>query len=248
MVGWSDDAADEAGDDAGNEAGNDAFIHTVRLEDDARSLELRVVCTLAPAYEIRTVDVQVLSGNVADDVLAGVTALPGTRMIGGFTRRLAALVGEGNGAALLIDAAIEAARLARQVAKIPAAVTATIPAGDARACLALDTTTWPDLRGSCFTYSTAAEALLATRAHRDRPRRSTAPPRCRARVRTPEARAPGPHGERLHLFSRCTTTCTDSTSTTRSTSRPTRSSPPTRRCHACRTAASATSRRRGYAP
>jgi len=151
MHGWSDDA--EGG-----------FRHTVRLEDDVRSIELDVIAGLAPDYEIRGAEARVLFGDVAEDARAGVGRLAGTRMIGGFTRRLGELVGQGSGAALLMDAALEVARLARQVAKLPTATTATIAADDARACIGLDTATWPDLVGSCFTYSAAGAAVLASRA------------------------------------------------------------------------------------
>jgi hypothetical protein len=151
MHGWSDDTA------------ADAFAHTVRLEDDDRAVELRAVCTIAPGYEIRAATACVLAGACDPAGLDGVSRLGGTRMVGGFTRRLAELVGEGDGAALLRDAAIEVARLARQVTRLPVERTAAIPAGDARACWELDTTSWPDLPGSCFTYSEAAGALLATR-------------------------------------------------------------------------------------
>lgn len=151
MHGWSDNTAD------------DAFTHTVRLEDDARAIELRAVCGMAPGYEIRAAAARVHAGHVAADACAGVERLAGTRMVGGFGRRLAELVGTGEGAPLLIDAAIEVARLARQVAKIPAEVTALIAADDAAACRRLDLASWADLPGSCFTYSDAGGALLATR-------------------------------------------------------------------------------------
>lgn len=151
MYGWSDNTSEEA------------FTHTVRLEDDEHAVELRAVCTIAPGYEIRSASARACAGKVAAGGLEGVGQLGGTRMVGGFTRRVAELVGEGAGASLLIDAAIEVARLARQVAKVPAARTAGIAEGDARACWQLDTTSWADLPGSCFTYSAAGGALLATR-------------------------------------------------------------------------------------
>ncbi len=151
MLGWSDNTS------------ADGFTHTVRLEDDARAVELVADCSLAPAYAIRAAHARVLAGDVAPDALAGAGALGGTRMVGGYTRRLHELMGAGTGAALLIDAALEVARLARQVAKIPAAVTAPIRADDGAACRRLDLTSFADLPGSCFTYSTAAEAVLARR-------------------------------------------------------------------------------------
>jgi hypothetical protein len=151
MHGWSD--ADEA----------DGFTHTVRLEDDDRAVELRAECSLAPAYEIRVATARALAGDLDREAVAGVATLAGARMVGGFTKRVVAAVGAGPGAALLIDAAIEVARLARQVAKIPSEITAGIAANDARACWRLDTTSWADLPGSCFTYSAAGAALLDER-------------------------------------------------------------------------------------
>ncbi len=152
MHGWSDNL------DA------DAFAHTVRLEDDDRAVLVRAECSVAPRYEIRSASVQSVSGEVDPEALAGFARLAGTGMTAGFTRRLAELVGQGAGAALLVDAAIEVARLARQVAVVSPALTAAIAPQDARACRRLDLTTWSDLPGSCFTYSEAAEPLLDTRA------------------------------------------------------------------------------------
>lgn len=152
MLGWSDNTA------------ADGFTHTVRLEDDACAVELVAECSLAPAYAIHAARARVLAGDVAPDALAGAAALGGTRMVGGYTRRLHELIGSGPGAALLIDAALEVARLARQVAKIPTEVTARIAADDGAACRRLDLASFADLPGSCFTYSAAAEAVLASRA------------------------------------------------------------------------------------
>lgn len=191
MHGWSDNTFAEG------------FTHTVRLEDDDRAVELRAECTVAPAYEIRAATARVLAGECEAPALAGLSRLAGTRMVGGFTKRCAELAGGGQGAALLVDAAIEVARLARQVAKIPEEVTANIPPNDARACWRLDTTSWADLPGSCFTYSAAGGALLEQR---------TVTPSLAPSFYSP---APGAErvfvrrklqrlvrtGERLHLFS-----------------------------------------------
>lgn len=151
MHGWSDSDVD------------DTFTHTVRLDDDARVIELRAVSALAPAYEIREARLTVRDGTVAAAVRDGVGQLAGTRMVGGFGRRLGELLGAGPDAAFVSDAALEVARLARQVTKLPPAVTGSIPPDDAAACLRLDITTWPDLPGSCFTYSADGAATAATR-------------------------------------------------------------------------------------
>src|SRR2546430_4861137 len=81
----------------------------------------------------------------------------------GLTGRVAVATGAGEGAALVLDAVIEIARLARQVAKFPRARAARAAGGDAWECWQLDTTGWVDLPNSCFTYSDAGPALFETR-------------------------------------------------------------------------------------
>jgi DUF2889 family protein len=141
----------------------DAFTHTVHLADDDAAVELVAVCTPSPRYEVREAVARVLNG-AADPVAAEQFGkLAGTRMVAGFSRRLAELAGLGPGSRLLVDAGIEIARLARQVTKLPREATAGLAAGGARACWDLDTTGWIDLPGSCFTYSPAGRGLLETR-------------------------------------------------------------------------------------
>jgi hypothetical protein len=141
----------------------DALTHTVRLADDDRAVELTAVALPSPTYEIREARGRVLAGDVAPAAMAGLAGLAGARMVAGFTRRVAAAVGLGAGAGLVVDAAIEIARLARQTAKLPRERAERAAAG-APECWALDTTGWADLPDSCFTYSAAGHALLATRA------------------------------------------------------------------------------------
>jgi hypothetical protein len=180
----------------------DAFTHTVSVADADRAIELRAVCTPSPQYEVREAHARVLGGNADPALAADMPGLAGARMAAGFTRRLAALCGAREGAALFVDAGIEVARLARQVAKIPPAMTANLRPGDARQMWDLDRASWHDLPDSCFTYSAAGEASLA-----DRGVRSTAtvdlysaPPGARkifARTRRSRlVEAPN----RLHLF------------------------------------------------
>jgi hypothetical protein len=73
------------------------------------------------------------------------------------------LCGSGVGAGRFVEAGVEVARLARQVAKLPREATAGFDPRDARRCWELDTTGWVDLPNSCFTYSDAGRALLGTR-------------------------------------------------------------------------------------
>ena len=141
----------------------DALTHTVRLSDDDRTLELSVEALPSPSYLIRAARCRPVSGAFDPEVAAGVTRLAGTHMVGGLSRRVTELTGAGAGAGFALGALVEAARLARQVAKLPRAE-AERAAGDARACWQLDTTGWTDLANSCFTYTDAGRSLFGTRA------------------------------------------------------------------------------------
>ncbi|HEV8641112.1 MAG TPA: DUF2889 domain-containing protein [Methylomirabilota bacterium] len=151
MEGWTDNTHD------------DALTHTVRLRDDDRAIELAAIAAPSPAYEIRAARCRVLGGPVAPEVERGVETLAGARMVAGFARRVAEATGSGDGAALVVDAAIEIARLARQVTKVPRERAERAAGGSAWECWQLDTTGWIDLPDSCFTYSSAGRALVATR-------------------------------------------------------------------------------------
>lgn len=140
----------------------DAFTHTVRLGDDDRAVEISVLA-LSPTYEIREAEVRVVRGDVAPAVADGFAKLAGTQMVGGLTRRAAEVTGGGAGAALVVDALVEVARLARQVTKLPRERALRAAAGDPWECWQLDTTGWVDLPNSCFTYSDAGRALFGTR-------------------------------------------------------------------------------------
>jgi hypothetical protein len=84
-------------------------------------------------------------------------------MPGGLTRRAAAAAGSDRGAALVVDAVVEAARLARQVAKLPPERAARAAGGDPWECWQLDMEGWNDLPDSCFTYSDVGRRLFGTR-------------------------------------------------------------------------------------
>jgi hypothetical protein len=141
----------------------DAFTYTVHLADDDRALEVLVVALPSPTYAIRHARLTPLSGRVGASLAPGVARLAGTQMVGGLTRRAAGLFGGDEGAALGLDAIIEVARLARQVAKMPRGAAERAASGDPLACWTLDTTGWVDLPNSCFTYSEAGRALFGAR-------------------------------------------------------------------------------------
>ena len=139
----------------------DAFTHTVRVHDESFGVELSAVCTPSPGYEVREARARALTDRMDRAAASRLAELRGARMVAGFARRLTVLAGAGG--ALLVDAAIEIARLARQVAKLPRALTERASGGDPWECWQLDTTGWIDLPDSCFTYSQAGRALLEAR-------------------------------------------------------------------------------------
>lgn len=141
----------------------DAFTHTVRLSDDDRALEVVVVALPPPTYVIREARLTPVAGRIDAALTPAYGGLAGAAMVGGLTRRTAELLGEGAGAALAVDATIEVARLARQVARLPRAMAERATSGDALACWTLDTAGWADLPDSCFTYSADGRALFGTR-------------------------------------------------------------------------------------
>jgi Protein of unknown function (DUF2889) len=146
-----------------DDAPDDAFVHTVRLEEPERALEIEIVATPSPGYVVRAARGRPLRGDVAASVTSGIAALGGVAMVGGLTRRAADAVGTGSGAALAVDGVIESARLARQVAKLPAEQAARANPSDPLTCWQLDRAGWIDLPDSCFTYSEAGGRLFGTR-------------------------------------------------------------------------------------
>jgi len=141
----------------------DALTHTVQLADEDGAVELVAVCTPSPGYEVVEARGAALGGNVDPAVAADFAGLAGARMVGGFTRRLLELAAGRPGAGLYVDAAVEVARLARQVARMPRARVAMVRPGDTHGFWTLDSAGWVDLPNSCFTYSAAGRAVLDSR-------------------------------------------------------------------------------------
>jgi hypothetical protein len=139
----------------------DALTHTVQLADPDGAVEVEIVALPSPSYEIRQARCRALAGEMSVEALRGFTRLAGTAMVAGLTRRVAEVMGPG-ASGLVVDATIEAARLARQVAKLPRERAERAREG-AEECWRLDTEGWIDLPDSCFTYSDAGRALLTGR-------------------------------------------------------------------------------------
>lgn len=145
----------------------DAFGMTVRIVDPWVGVELRAVTTPPPEYGIREAHGRVLVGppervdHVLGDAMSG---LAGVSMTEGFTRRVAGVAAGRAGAQYFVDAAVEVARLARQVTRLPAEVVARrFPAEGALGAWRLDMRGWVDLPGSCYTYRPESETLFAER-------------------------------------------------------------------------------------
>ena len=151
MDGWVDNTHD------------DAFTHTVVLRDDDQALELSVVAEPSPSYRIQEARCRRVAGALDPPLMASIERLAGTPMVGGLSRRVAELTGPGPGAAFLLGAVVEVARLARQTAKLPRELAARAAGGNARECWQLDMTGWVDLPNSCFTYTEAGRSLFASR-------------------------------------------------------------------------------------
>jgi Protein of unknown function (DUF2889) len=141
----------------------DAFTHTVVLRDDDQALELTVVAEPSPSYLIREAHCRRVAGALDPALAARIEDLAGTAMVGGLSRRVAELTGAGPGAAFVLGAVVEVARLARQTAKLPRERAERAAGGNALECWQLDMTGWVDLPNSCFTYTDAGRSLFGSR-------------------------------------------------------------------------------------
>jgi len=143
-----------------------AFTMTVRLADRWVGVELVAVGTSSPDYTIQAAGGRVLVGPAdrIDPALgAAMQGLGGLTMTAGFTRKVAELGGARAGAPYFVDAAIEIARLARQVTRVPREVIRRHwdqgPSGVWR----LDMQGWVDFPSSCYTFRPETERLFADR-------------------------------------------------------------------------------------
>jgi hypothetical protein len=143
------------------------FRITVRLADPVAGIELTALTTPSPEYAIREARGRVLVADLLPGVDPGLgvamAALAGVTMTAGFTRRVAEAAGGRAGAAYFVDAAIEIARLARQVTRMPSAVIARHLAEGPVGHWRLDMQGWVDLPVSCYTYRPESEPLFAER-------------------------------------------------------------------------------------
>jgi hypothetical protein len=147
VTGWVDARADGA------------LTFTARLTDLVADLEVAVTARSSPSFEILEAEGRARSADTRRRYGAALDRLPGIaggRMVSGFRRAVADRVGPDPGAELIVDAAIEAARLSRQVARVEEIPAAPTP----REFHHLDLVAWPELVDTCFTYRRESEPLL----------------------------------------------------------------------------------------
>jgi hypothetical protein len=137
-----------------------------RLTDRLVDLEVSLVAQPSPSYQLSRATATARSDATRASCGPLLDAFPGIgqlRMASGFRRQVAAALGEHPLASHVLDAAIEAARLSRQVTRID------VP-GSGRPGPAefhqLDLEAWPELLDLCFTYRAETRALFAERSVR----------------------------------------------------------------------------------
>lgn len=139
---------------------------SARLSDGLADLEVSLVAEPSPSYQLSEATATARSETTrtaGGSILEAFREVGRLRIAAGFRRQVAEILGEHPLAGHLLDAAIEAARLSRQVTRIDVA-------GKARPSPAefhqLDLEAWPELVDLCFTYRNETRALFAERAVR----------------------------------------------------------------------------------
>jgi hypothetical protein len=140
--------------------------HSARLGDGSIDLEVSLVAEPSPSYQVSRAEAAARSETTraqCGPLLDAFRGIGGLRIAAGFRRQVAGLLGEHPFAVHVLDAAIEAARLSRQVTRID------LP-GSARPDPAefhrLDLEAWPELLDLCFTYRDETRVLFDQRAVR----------------------------------------------------------------------------------
>jgi hypothetical protein len=135
-----------------------------RLADGEVDLEVGLVTEPSPSYRLSRAWATARSpatGALCGPLLEAFQAVGALRIVSGFRREVAGLLGDRPGAGLLVDAAIEAARLSRQVTQIRVPVAGRLGPAEFHG---LDLEAWPELVDLCFTYRRESSALFAERA------------------------------------------------------------------------------------
>jgi len=139
---------------------------SARLSDGLADLEVSLVAEPSPSYQLSEATATARSETTrtaCGSILEAFREVGRLRVAAGFRRQVAEILGEHPLAGHLLDAAIEAARLSRQVTRIDVSgVTRPSPAEFHQ----LDLEAWPELVDLCFTYRKETRDLFAERAVR----------------------------------------------------------------------------------
>ena len=144
----------------------DAFTMNVRIADPWVAVELVAVTLPSPAYTIQGARGRVLVGPpgwIDPGLGEAMGRLAGVGMTAGFTRTVAEVAGARPGAQYFIDAAIEVARLARQVTRLPPERVRQAAGEGALGFWRMDLAGWAEFTDSCYTYRPETEALFRER-------------------------------------------------------------------------------------
>jgi hypothetical protein len=136
---------------------------TARLTDAEADVEVALTAHPSPTFEILEAEARARSAETRQrcgELLDRFSGVIGRRMVSGFRREVAALLGPGPGAGQILDVAIEAARLSRQVTRVVGGVP---PRPTPREFHRLDLAAWPELADTCFTYRSESDALFDAR-------------------------------------------------------------------------------------
>jgi hypothetical protein len=134
-----------------------------RQTDHRASVDVTLEATPSPAFDVaraggtwRSPEPAGSAGDLADRL----SRLAGVRIVPGFRRQVAGVLGADDPwAPYIADAVVEAARLSRQVTRLDQRQVPADPTPlDFRS---LDLVAWPELVDMCFTYSAAASPMLA---------------------------------------------------------------------------------------
>jgi hypothetical protein len=150
----------------GDSLRSDAFAITVRLADPRVSVELVADTAPSPEYTLLAVRGRLLVGDrewVDPSLSEVVPKLAGLRMVAGFRRNAAGVLGNRPGAQYFVDAAIEVARLARQVTRLPEGLVRERMSEGPVGFWRLDMQGWVDIPSSCYTFRPESEALFRER-------------------------------------------------------------------------------------
>jgi DUF2889 family protein len=137
-----------------------------RLSDRLLDVEVSLVAEPSPSYQVSAATATARSESTRANcgpLLEAFRGIGSLRIAAGFRRQVAGLLGEHPFAGHFLDAAIEAARLSRQVTRIDLPGSARLDPSEFHR---LDLEAWPELLDLCFTYRAETKALFGERSVR----------------------------------------------------------------------------------